>query len=134
MLNEHPAVRTRLHDEPIAWLTTVTASGRPSTAPVWFYLEDDDTITIYSRDPSVRVRSLAGNSKVTLHLEGNGMGGAIVVLNGDAVVDKQMKGVASHTAYVAKYQKFLEGNSWTPEWFEENYPAPIRMTINSIVG
>ncbi len=134
MLNEHPAIRTRLEDEPIAWLTTVASTGKPSTAPVWFYLEDDESITIYSRDPSIRVRNLADNPMVTLHLEGDGKGGAIVVLNGDAVIDKQMKGVASHPAYVAKYQRFLEKNGWTPEWFEKSYPAPITMTIRTIVG
>ncbi|MEN8239993.1 MAG: pyridoxamine 5'-phosphate oxidase family protein [Actinomycetota bacterium] len=132
MISKNPIVRQRLTDEPIAWLTTVSSAGKPSTAPVWFYLEDDDTLTIYSKDPSVRVRNLDGNGQVTLHLEGDGEGGAIVVLNGTAVIDKSISPVTSHPAFVAKYQRFLDRFGWSPDDFTRGYPTPIRVTIAAI--
>jgi PPOX class probable F420-dependent enzyme len=134
MLNAHPTVKQRLTDEPIGWLTTVSAAGKPSTAPVWFYLENDGTLTIYSRDPSVRVRNLTENEQVTLHLEGDGEGGAIVVLNGTAAIDKTIRPVTSHPAFLAKYQRFLDRFGWLPEKFARDYPTPIRLTIGSIRG
>jgi len=132
MWTEHSNTYHRLVDEPIGWLTTVSDGGVPSTAPIWFYLEDDDTITIYSRDPSVRVRNLAANDNVTFHLEGNGEGGAIVVLTGGATIDKAIQPVSSHLRFIAKYRSFLDRFGWTPEGFARDYPTPIRMTIASI--
>jgi len=134
MWNEHREVHSRLESEPIVWMTTVGAAGKPSTAPVWFYLNDDDTITIYSRDPSVRIRNLEQNPLVTLHLEGDGQGGAIAVLNGAASIERDAAPATSNTAFIAKYQPFLDNHSWTPEWFAEHYPAAIRMTTVSVRG
>jgi len=124
----------RVHTEPIGWLTTVSGDGVPSTAPVWFFLEDDDTITIYSKDPSVRVRNVAENSSVTLHLEGDGRGGAIVVLNGIAEVALDPPTADLHAGFIGKYQTFLDQYGWTPEWFAENYPTALRLRVSSVRG
>jgi PPOX class probable F420-dependent enzyme len=134
MLNNHPTAHKRLTDEPIGWLTTVSASGKPSTAPVWFYLEDDDTLTIYSKDPSVRVRNLRANKAVTLHLEGDGQGGAIVVVNGTGTLDNSIPPVTSHPAFLTKYQRFLDRYGWSAGDFARDYPTPISVTINAIRG
>jgi PPOX class probable F420-dependent enzyme len=134
MLNEHPNVKQRLTNEPIGWLTTVSGTGKPSTAPVWFFLEDDETITVYSKDPSVRVGNLEENAQVTLHLEGDGEGGAIVVLNGTAAIDKSIRPVTSHPAFLAKYQGFLDGFGWSAQDFAKGYPTPISVTITSARG
>jgi PPOX class probable F420-dependent enzyme len=134
MPNDQPTAQQRLNDEPIGWFTTVSATGKPSTAPVWFYLEDDGSLTIYSKDPSVRVRNLAENDQVTVHLEGDGDGGAIVVLNGTAVADKTIRPVTSHPAFIAKYQRYLDRFGWSAEEFAKGYPTPIRVTIDSIRG
>jgi len=115
-------------------MTTVSAAAKPSTAPVWFFLNDDDTITIYSRDPSVRVRNLEQNPLVTLHLEGDGQGGAIAVLNGTAAIERDAPPATNDAAFIEKYQPFLDSHSWTPGWFAENYPTTIRMTTHSVRG
>jgi PPOX class probable F420-dependent enzyme len=132
MWSGHESTYRRLVDEPIAWLTTVSGEGVPSTAPIWFLLEDDDTITVYSRDPSVRVRNLTENEHITFHLEGDGEGGAIVVLRGTAAIDKTIPPVSSHPRFIAKYQPFLDRFGWTPEGFAKSYPTPIRISIRSI--
>jgi len=132
MWSKHLNARQRLIDEPIAWLTTVSAGGVPSTAPVWFFLEEDDTISISSKDPSARVRNLRENEHVTLHLEGDGAGGRIMVLSGTAQIDDEAPPISSHRAYIAKYQPFLDRYGWTPTWFAENYPTRIHMTVTSI--
>jgi PPOX class probable F420-dependent enzyme len=134
MLNQHPNVKQRLTDEPIGWLTTVSGTGKPSTAPVWFFLEDDESLTIYSKDPSVRVRNIEENEQVTLHLEGDGQGGAIVVLNATAAIDKSMRPVTSHPAFLAKYQGYLDRFGWSAQEFATGYPTPISVTITSARG
>lgn len=129
-----PITHERVLTEPIGWLTTVSPQGVPSTAPVWFLLEGDDSITIYSKDPSRRVENLKGNDRVTLHLEGDGKGGAIAVLNGSAEVAPDVRAADEHAGFIAKYQAFLDLYQWTPEWFAEHYPTAIRLTISSIRG
>lgn len=124
----------RVSSEAIAWLTTVSRSGVPSTAPVWFLLDADDTVTIYSRDPSVRVRNLESNDRVTLHLEGDGRGGAIVVMNGSATRTPDVPRACDNARFIAKYRTFLDQYGWTPEWFADNYPTAIRMRITSVRG
>lgn len=134
MWSTKPETLARLTDEPMGWLTTVSGDGVPSTAPVWFYLEDDDRITIFSKDPSRRVDNLAENSNVTLHLEGDGRGGDIAVLNGTATIDESIGQAADHPRFIAKYQGFLDRYGWTAEWFSDHYPTPISLTIRSIRG
>lgn len=134
MWTAHQTSHERLLDEPIAWLTTVSEKGVPSTAPVWFLMEDDDTILVYSKDPSVRVRNIAANEHITLHLEGDGRGGAIVVVNGTAAVDASVGPADEHVAFIRKYQSFLDRYGWTAEYFAENYPRPIRITPGSVRG
>jgi len=129
-----PTSYDRVRTEPIGWLTTVSQRGVPSTAPVWFYLEEDHSITIYSKDPSVRVRNVQGNGRITLHLEGDGRGGAIVVMNGTAAIAPELPNADEHAGFVAKYQAILDQNQWTPEWFAEHYPTPLRVTISSVRG
>ncbi len=132
MWSKHQDTRQRLIDEPIAWLTTVDAQGVPSTAPIWFFLEEDGTITVTSKDPSVRVRNLRENGHVTLHLDGDGDGGMIVVLGGGAQIDDEAPSISSHRAYIEKYQPFLDRYGWTPAFFAEHYPTRISMTVTSI--
>jgi PPOX class probable F420-dependent enzyme len=134
MWTRHPTTNLRLIEEPIGWLTTVSDAGVPSTAPVWFLLEDDDTILVYSKDPSRRLRNIGANPNVTIHLEGDGQGGAIGIVNGVAAVDDGAPSPDDHDAYLAKYRGFLDRYGWTPEWFADHYPRPVRITIRSIVG
>ena len=74
-------VERRLREEQIGWLTTVRGDGLPQPSPVWF-LWDGETILIYSRPDTPRLRNIAGNPKVALNLDGDGRGGDIVILSG----------------------------------------------------
>lgn len=126
--------KKRLTDDGVGWLTTVGADGRPSTAPVWFLLEPDDAIVVFSRDPSVRVDNVRENDRVTLALNSDPKGGDIVVVNGSAVIDDVYPSASNHDRYLAKYRSSLDANDWTPEWFAGRYPTPIRITITSVNG
>lgn len=134
MLNNKPHTRARLAADTVAWLTTVSAAGVPSTAPVWYMVDGEDSIILYSRDPSVRVRNIAANPNVSLALNSDPHGADIVVVNGTATIDPSIPSVVDNEAYLERYQARLAFHKWTPQWFAENYPAPIRITITSIRG
>ena len=127
MFPDHPRASDRLHDEYIIWMTTVTPEGQPQTSPVWFLLEDG-AFLIYSLPASGRVRNIEANPKVALNLDGNGEGGDIVTLEGEAMVDASAPSAAAHEAYLAKYGARMQRYEWTPEWFASRYSVPIRIT------
>ena len=115
----------RLATERIAWLTTVAPDGMPQTSPIWF-LWDGDEFLLYSLD-SPRARNIGGHDRVSLHLEGNGLGGDIVVVEGLARIDETLPSAAENPAYVAKYGPVMKDRGWTPEWFAGRYSVPIRI-------
>ena len=57
----------RLHEEKIAWLTTVRADGQPQSVPVWF-LWNDETFSIYSQPDRQKLRNISRNPRVDLNL------------------------------------------------------------------
>src|SRR6266542_991917 len=65
----------RLHEEKVAWLTTVTPKGTPQPVPVWFLWDGRESILVYSRPGTPKLRNLEHNPRASLHLDGNGKGG-----------------------------------------------------------
>lgn len=126
--DEEAGVRSaeRLEQERIGWLTTVASDGTPQTSPIWFFWDGDEFL-LYSLD-SARIRNLASRPRVSLNLDGNGMGGDIVVIEGTARIDKATPSAAENPAYLAKYKPVMDDYGWTPEWFAGRYSVPIRIT------
>ena len=123
----------RLHEEKLAWLTTVDAKGTPQPIPVWFLWDGADTVLIYSRPDTPKLRAIDRNARVSLHLDGNGQGGDIVVATGDASVSEDPP-AHELPSYVDKYAALIERNRWTPEQFAADYSVPIRITVRRIRG
>lgn len=117
----------RLEEELIIWLTTVSPFGQPQTSPVWF-LWDGQEFLIYSQAGTARTRNIDANPRVSLNLDGDGRGGAVVTVEGNARLDPEAP--ASHEVheYSAKYREKIAGHGWTPESFAIDYPIPIRIT------
>jgi PPOX class probable F420-dependent enzyme len=123
----------RLREEVIAWLVTVTRRGTPQPVPVWF-LWEDETFLIYSRPDTPKLRNIERNPRVALHLDGNGRGGDIVVVTGDAAVSPGDPPADQVPAYVEKYAELIDGNGWTPHSFASDYSVPIRVRFGSLRG
>jgi PPOX class probable F420-dependent enzyme len=116
----------RLRDEIIAWLITVRRDGQPQPSPVWFLWQDPD-ILMYSKPNTPKLRNLEGNPRVALHLEGNGMGGDVVVLEGIAEPDPSAPPASAVPEYVAKYRERIAALGWTLESFSADYSIPLRI-------
>jgi len=125
MIEGRPA--ERLNDELILWMTTVTPKGQPQTSPVWF-LWDGETFLVYSLDNTARVRNIEGNTRVSVNLDGDGMGSDIVTIEATAAIDRSLPPASDVPEYLTKYAERLEHHRWTPERFSEMYPVPIRVT------
>jgi PPOX class probable F420-dependent enzyme len=123
----------RLREEVIAWLVTVSRSGMPRPVPVWF-LWEGESFLIYSRPDSPKVRNIERNPRVALHLDGNGRGGDIVVVTGEAAVSSDDPSADQVPAYVEKYRELIDRNGWTAHSFASDYSLPIRVRFGALHG
>ena len=123
----------RLAEDRLAWLTTTSADGTPQPVPVWFLWDRADSFLIYSKPATAKLANIGERPRVSLHLDGNGQGGDIVVVLGQAAVSDDPPADAV-PAYVAKYAAFIERNSWTPESFAADYSVPLRITATRLRG
>jgi PPOX class probable F420-dependent enzyme len=108
----HAKAAERLRDELIIWLTTVTESGQPKPTPVWF-VWDGREFLIYSLKDGNKTGHIAANPRVSLHLDGNGRGGGIVIFEGTARVDPDGPRADAVPTFVAKYSELIGSYGWT---------------------
>ena len=77
---------------------------------------------------------MAAHPKVTLHFDGDGRGGDIIVITGEARVDRSAPAADQYAEYVAKYQGGIERLHKTPEEFARAYSVPVRITPTKVRG
>jgi PPOX class probable F420-dependent enzyme len=122
-----------LRDEIVVWMTTVTPRGAPVPRPVWFLWDGGDQVRMYSRDGQ-RPRNLTTNPHVTLNFAGDGRGGDIVVLRGEATVEPDAPAVDAVPEYLDKYDEHIAGIGMTPATFAQAYSVPVRIQLTRLDG
>ena len=122
----HARAAERLRSEPIAWLTTVRADGQAQSSPVWF-LWDGRTFLLYSQPGAQKVRNLAANPKVALHLGDDGAGGDIVTVEGTAALEPGSPRADRVEGYLAKYRSAIEALGYEAGPFARTYSSAIRV-------
>jgi PPOX class probable F420-dependent enzyme len=128
-------VARRLHDERLIWFTTVDAKGTPQPTPVWFlWDETTSTILIYSRADAKRLAHLQHNPRIALNFDGNGTGGNIIVITGEAYVSTSDPPADRLPIYVEKYREFIARGFETPEKFASIYSVALRIRPIAIRG
>ena len=128
-------VARRLRDERLIWLTTVDAKGTPQPAPVWFLWDDaTSTILIYSLTNAKRHAHMQQNPRVALNLDGNGQGGDIIVITGEAQVGSDDPPADQLPAYVEKYRDFIARGFGTPANFASKYSVALRIRPIALRG
>lgn len=126
-------VARRLRDEQVVWLTTVRDDGTPEPNPVWFLWEDDEVL-IYNRTEARRLRNVEASPRVSLNFDGNGKGGDIVVLTGEARLDPDAPPADQHAAYAEKYAEGIKRIGMTPEQFGQAFRTAIRVRPTRLRG
>ncbi len=122
-----------LRDEIVVWMTTVTPAGSPLPMPVWFLWDGAESIVMYSM-PGARVRNIEANPRVTMNFAGDGGGGDIVVLSGNAAIDHEAPPADQSDEYRAKYDEHITRIGMTPETFAQRYSVPVRIRFTRLRG
>jgi len=122
----------RLREEGLGWLVTVSPAGQPQPSRVWF-LWDGETVLLYSRPDTPKLRNIAANPRVALHLDGDDVGGNLVIVHGTAAL---VDGPSADTvpAYVDKYAARMARNGWSPADFAALYSVPLRIDPARLLG
>lgn len=125
--------RQRLAEERIGWLTTVNGDGQPQTMPVWFLWADGELL-VYSDHRARRNRNVAGNARVSFHLDADAGGGDVVVLEGEARIDPTTPGPDANPAYLAKYGAWIDAHLGGAARMAEVYNVPIRVRPTRLIA
>jgi PPOX class probable F420-dependent enzyme len=88
---------------------------------------------MYSR-PGARVRNIEANPHVTLNFAGDGRGGDIVVLSGNAAVDRGAPPANQADDYLGKYDQHIARIGMSPETFAQRYSVPVRIKLTRVDG
>jgi PPOX class probable F420-dependent enzyme len=123
-LREH--AERRLRENLVAWFTSVRPSGQPDSVPVWFVVQDDDTILVYSQLGKGKLGNIATNPRVALTLDETAVGSDVIRIEGTArhVPDHPL--ASEVEAYVAKYgQRIASVGFGTPERFAEMFSEAV---------
>jgi PPOX class probable F420-dependent enzyme len=113
----------RLRTEQILWLVTVRADGQPQASPVWF-LWDGQAFLVFSQPSAQKLRNLAANPRVAVHLDSDRAGGDVVTIDGTATVEPEPP-AGKREAYLAKYRQGIDAIGSTPEQLAKDYSVAI---------
>ena len=116
----------RLRTEQILWLTTVRADGQPQSSPVWF-LWDGETFLVFSQADAQKLRNLAGNPRVAVHLESDGTGDEVLTVDGTAAVDPEVPPSDQIEEYRVKYREGIQAMGSTPAELARDFSVAIRI-------
>jgi PPOX class probable F420-dependent enzyme len=126
-------VQRRLASAKVAWLTTVGADGTPQPNPVWFIVDGDDVI-VYNRNDAKRLAHIAVNPRITVHLDGDGEGGDIIVLTGRAEIVANPTPANESPAYIAKYGPDIARVAGRVESFAADYATQVIIHVERVRG
>ena len=123
----------RLKGQRVVWLTTVDPAGRPQPRPVWFHW-DGVTFLVFSQENAAKVRHIASNPKVSVHLNSDPDGDEVTVFLGTAVLLPGWPAGPRLDEYLQKYEQGIAALGNTSESFMQEYNTPIEVTPAAIRG
>jgi PPOX class probable F420-dependent enzyme len=121
----------RLQEDYVIWLTTVSQDGTPQPNPVWFYW-DGKSLLMYSQPAAHKVRNITRNPRVSVNFQANNEGGDVIVLTGNASIDK--KPPPHDSRYIEKYREHIPKIGLTPESLAASYSVLIRVSPSKLRG
>ena len=127
-LDRRARVETRLQPNLMAWLTTVHATGRPDSVPVWFLVRDDGTILVYSQPGKAKLMNIDANPQVALGLDVTDIGRDVIRIEGTAVRAPDHPRADRVPEYAAKYTERIGAIFGTVERIAEAFSEAIVIT------
>ena len=80
---------------------------------------------MYSDRRAKRLGNIRANPRVALHLDDDGRGNDIVIVEGEARIDPSTPPLTRNDAYLAKYGEWIREELNSPEEMETIYNVPV---------
>jgi PPOX class probable F420-dependent enzyme len=119
-------VAARLRSDPIIWLVTVRADGRPHIVPVWF-LWENGSLLILSQPGNQKIKNISRDPRVSLALDDSKTGHDVIVFEGEAELLDGPASAVVPPAYAEKYATLLAEMKWPPQAMISEYSQVIRV-------
>lgn len=121
----------RLRTDPVVWLSTVTADGKPHTLPIWFWW-DGETLLMFSEPAAKKVRNLRHNPAVTVALETRDEGEEVAFFDGLAELLPEPARALMPDAYKQKYAHLFPRIDSDPDKMAAQFSQPIRVRLTRV--
>lgn len=126
-------VARRLQQEMIVWLVTSRPNGQSEPSPVWF-LWGGESFLIYSQPGMPKLRNIAANPRVSLHLNSTTDGRDIIVISGHATIVQDAPPATGVPAFLLKYAEGIANLGTGPETWAAAYNVAIRIFPTHLRG
>jgi PPOX class probable F420-dependent enzyme len=109
----------------------VTPDGTPQSSPISF-LWDGGTIFFYSEPDTPKLRNLSASPRVSFTLRGDAYADHLLIIEGDAALDRSIAPSDVHPAYREKYREPLAHWEMDESETARRFSVPIRITPTRI--
>jgi PPOX class probable F420-dependent enzyme len=121
-----PRGSDRLRDEPIVWLGSVDAAGRPHLVPTWFNW-DGEAIWIFSKPHAVKVRNARHDPRVTLALGEPEEDFDVQLIEANVELLDEPSAAVVQERHWSKYGRQLRKLGISRQEYVETYSQPMRI-------
>jgi PPOX class probable F420-dependent enzyme len=122
-----------LEEEPVVWLSTVQADGRPHLVPTWFWW-DGEALLVFSKPDARKVANLRANPAVMLGLGDAERDFDIGLVEARAELLDRPTSVVLPVAHLQKYAALLGTIGLTPAEYATTYSQVIRIVPRGFLG
>ncbi|HEX5038864.1 MAG TPA: pyridoxamine 5'-phosphate oxidase family protein [Candidatus Limnocylindria bacterium] len=128
-----PHVQAALRDDPVVWLSSVQADGRPHLVPVWFHW-DGERIVAFSKPHARKVDNLRGQPRVMLAVGTPGPDFEVELIEATAELPEEPAKSLIPEGFGAKYRELLRRAGLTVQRYAEVYSQPIVLRPTRFLG
>jgi PPOX class probable F420-dependent enzyme len=132
-LRSRPQAENALRDDPVVWLSSVQADGRPHVVPVWFHW-DGERIVAFSKPHARKVDNLRDQPQVMLAVGTPGPDFEVELIEATAELPDSAAGDVMPAGFGAKYRDLLHRAGLTVQRFAEVYSQPIVLRPTRFLG
>jgi len=122
-----------LRDDPVVWLSSVQADGRPHVVPVWFHW-DGERIVAFSKPHARKVDNLRDKPRVMLAVGTPGPDFEVELIEATAELPDASATDVMPAGFGAKYRVLLRRANLTVRRFAEVYSQPIVLRPTRFLG
>ena len=128
-----PSVEQALRRDPVVWLSSVQADGRPHVVPVWFHW-DGERIVAFSKPRARKIDNLRDQPCVMLAVGTPGPDFEVELIEAIAELPARPADELMPEGFGAKYRDLLHRAGLTVQRFTEVYSQPIVLRPTRFLG